>query len=363
MASLFAARFRVESQLNFPPSEAQDLARDDPASCEEKNCLGFAYRCCHNGAMDSGDVYAPSSRHPLPGEAFPSSPAAGGDRFLGASEDPFGEPPRQHTPVRSARRRIGGALAAIGALIVKFFGAIKGALLLIPKLKLLTTAGTALVSVAAYSLFWGWTFALGFVVLLFVHEMGHVIQLRREGIKATAPMFIPFLGAMISAKSLGDNALAEARVGLAGPILGSAGAAVCLLIGEATNSDLFRALAYIGFFLNLFNLLPVVPLDGGRAMAAMAPWMWFIGLGALIALLLVIPNPILLIIIVFAAIETWRRWQARKTRSLEQAAYYRVPSRSRLLVGVVYVGLIVLLALGMSEAHILHSGEHSFSHL
>jgi Zn-dependent protease len=313
--------------------------------------------------MNSGDAYVPAARHGLPA----TPPAPGVPRphegLPGPGGDPFGEPRPASRHARNLRQRIVGALAALGALIVKFFGAIKGALLFIPKLKLLTTAGTALVSVAAYSLFWGWTFALGFVVLLFVHEMGHVIQLRREGIKATAPMFIPFLGAMISAKSLGENALAEARVGLAGPILGSIGAAVCLVIGEAANSDLLRALAYIGFFLNLFNLLPVVPLDGGRAMAAMAPWMWFVGLGALVALVLVIPNPILLIIIVFAAIETWRRWKARKTRSLEQAAYYRVPPRSRLLVGTVYVGLIVLLALGMSEAHILHSGGHSFSHL
>ena len=248
-------------------------------------------------------------------------------------------------------------------MVAKFFAAIKGLLLLVPKLKLLTTSGTALVSVAAYSLFWGWTFAAGFVVLLFVHEMGHVIQLRREGIKATAPMFVPFLGAMISAKSLGENALAEARVGLAGPVLGTLGAAVCLAIGEATNSDLLRALAYVGFLLNLFNLLPVVPLDGGRAMAAMAPWMWFLGLGALVALVLVVPNPILLIIILFAGLETWRRWQARKTRSLEQAAYYRVSRRHRLLVGGVYLGLIVALALGMHEAHILASGGHSFSNL
>jgi Zn-dependent protease len=287
-------------------------------------------------------------------------PGAGG---FPPEEDPFGAPPPRPAPVRNLRRRIGGALAALGALIVKFFGAIKGLLLLVPKLKLLTTTGTALVSVAAYSLFWGWTFALGFVVLLFVHEMGHVIQLRREGIKATAPMFVPFLGAFISAKSLGENALAEARVGLAGPIVGSVGAGACLVIGDAANSDFFRALAYIGFFLNLFNLLPVVPLDGGRAMAAMAPWMWFVGLGALVALVLVIPNPILLIIILFAAIETWRRWKARKTRSLEQAAYYRVPPRSRLLVGAVYVGLIVLLALGMEQAHILASGNHSFANL
>src|SRR6202011_5430820 len=135
--------------------------------------------------------------------------------------------------VRNLRRRIVGALAALGALIVKFFSAIKGLLLLVPKLKLLTTAGTALVSVAAYALFWGWSFAVGFVVLLFVHEMGHVIQLRREGIKASAPMFIPFFGAVVMAKSLGENALAEARVGLAGPVLGTLGAAACLAIAEA----------------------------------------------------------------------------------------------------------------------------------
>jgi Zn-dependent protease len=265
--------------------------------------------------------------------------------------------------MRNLRKRLGGAFAAIAALIAKFWAVVKGGLLLLPKLKLLTTAGTALISVAAYSLFFGWTFAVGFVVLLFVHEMGHVIALRREGIKASAPMFIPFLGALITAKSLGENALAEARVGLAGPILGSIGAGACLVIGEVANSDLFRALAYIGFFLNLFNLLPVVPLDGGRAMAAMAPWMWFVGLGALVAMLFVFPNFILLLIVFFGAMETWRRWKQRKTRSLEQAAYYRVSPRNRLLVGAVYVGLIVLLAVGMYETHILSSAGHSFRHL
>ena len=226
--------------------------------------------------------------------------------------------PRAPGGRRGLRSRIGSALAAIAAVIAKFFAAIKGALLLIPKFKLLTTAGTALVSVAAYSLLFGWTFAAGFVVLLFVHEMGHVLQLRREGIKASAPMFIPFLGAVVMMRQMPDDALAEARVGLAGPVLGTLGAAVCLAIGEATNSDFFRALAYIGFFLNLFNLLPVVPLDGGRAMAAMAPWMWFVGFGVLVALELLFPSPILLIIILFAGYELYRRWQMRKTRSLAQ---------------------------------------------
>jgi Zn-dependent protease len=282
-----------------------------------------------------------------------------------AGENPFGERPGRATPTdqgsaSNLRKRIGSALAAIGALFAKFWAAIKGVLLLAPKLKLLTTAGTALVSVAAYSLFFGWTFAIGFVVLLFIHEMGHVIQLRREGVQASAPMFVPFLGAVVMAKSLGENALAEARVGLAGPILGTIGAGVCLVIGETTNSDLFRALAYIGFFLNLFNLLPVVPLDGGRAMAAMAPWMWFVGLGAVAALLLIAPNFILVIILLLGGMEVWRRWKARNTRSLEQAAYYRVSRRNRLLVGAVYVGLIVVLALGMTDAHVLSSAGHSF---
>jgi len=276
-------------------------------------------------------------------------------------ENPFGEQPRGAAPVRNIRKRIGSVLAAIGALIAKFGVALKALLVALPNLKLFVTAGTALVSVAAYSIFFGWWFAAGFVVLLFVHEMGHVIALRREGIGASAPMFIPFMGAAIFAKSLGDNALAEARVGLAGPILGSLGAAAVAVVGELTGSSLLIALAYFGFFINLFNLLPVVPLDGGRAAAAMSPWMWFAGLGVLVALVFLDPgNPILLIIVLFAAFQTYHRWQQRKTRSLEQAAYYRVAPRHRLLVFAVYVGLIALLVFGMHETHILTSGGHSF---
>ncbi len=275
--------------------------------------------------------------------------------------NPFGRRPADDPgPRRGPRGRIGSVLAAVAAAIAKFFAAIKGALLLLPKFKLLTTAGTALISVAAYSLWFGWTFALGFVVLLFVHEMGHVLQLRREGIKASAPMFIPFLGAVVMMRQMPDDALGEARVGLAGPVLGTAGSFVCLAIAEATGSDLLRALAYIGFFLNLFNLLPIVPLDGGRAMAAMAPWTWFLGFGALVALELLYPSPILPIIILFAGYELYRRWQQRKSGSITQAAYYRVSPRNRALVGLVYLGLIVVLALGMDATHILHTGSHSF---
>ncbi len=290
---------------------------------------------------------------PIPPQPAPSEPPM--------HSNPFGEPVRPPGRERGGLRgRISSGLAALGALVAKFFAAIKGAVLLLPKLKLLTTAGTALVSVAAYSLFFGWWFAVGFVILLFVHEMGHVFQLRREGIRASAPMFIPFMGAVITSRSLGDNALAEARVGLAGPILGTVGSGVCLLIAELTGSDFFRALAYIGFFLNLFNLLPVVPLDGGRAMAAMAPWMWFLGFGAIVFMALMFPNPILFIIAALAGFELYRRWQQRKSGAVGVAAYYRVAPRHRLLVAAVYIGLIALLAAGMDATHILSSGGHSF---
>jgi Zn-dependent protease len=304
--------------------------------------------------MDSGDVtvHPPVPSLPAGAPAPPATPAA--------SADAFGRPPRRQAATQTLRKRIGSALAAIAALIAKFWAAIKGVLLLLPKAKLLTTAGTAIVSVVAYSLFFGWTFAVGFVILLFVHEMGHVIQLRREGVKASAPMFIPFLGAVVVMKSMPEDALAEARVGLAGPILGTVGAGVCLAIAEATGSDLLRALAYVGFLLNLINLVPIVPFDGGRAMAAMAPAMWFVGIAAMVALLLLTENPFLLIFIVLGGMETWRRWKLRSSRSLEQAAYYRVSSRARLLVGAVYIGLIVLLAAGMEHAYVLSSGGHTF---
>jgi Zn-dependent protease len=306
--------------------------------------------------MDNPDASLPAPAPLLPGPTGPPSTRVG--------EDPFAQPAAGLAGRgRNLRKRLGGLLAAIVALGAKFWAAIKGVLLLLPKLKLLTTGGTALVSVAAYSLFFGWTFAFGFVLLLLIHEMGHVIQLRREGVKASAPMFIPFLGAVVMAKSLGENALAEARVGLAGPVLGTAGAAACLVLAEVTNSDFFRALAYIGFFLNLINLVPLVPFDGGRAMAAMAPWMWFIGLGAMVALVLITQNPFLLIFVVLGGLETWRRWKLRGTRSLEQAAYYRVSPRNRLLVAAVYIGLIVVLALGMYDSHILTSAGHSFRSL
>jgi len=276
---------------------------------------------------------------------------------------PIATPPAAASPAASPaapeeafgkRRRswIREKLGAAGAAIVALFAKLKALLLLAPKIKVLATAGSALVSVAAYSLFWGWQFAIGFVVLIFIHEMGHVFALRRHGIKASAPMFVPFMGAVIWARSLGDDALTEARVGLAGPYFGAAASAVVAIVGLVTHTGLLEALGYIGFLLNLFNLLPVVPLDGGRAMAAMAPWMWFLGFGGLVVIEFITPNPILLVICLIAAYDVYRRWAHRHSPTAEQTAYYRVAPRDRMIIGAAYIGLIVVLAIGMHFTYI-----------
>src|SRR3954451_24678057 len=274
-------------------------------------------------------------------------------------ETPGAEPrpsyyPEPYPPEPTRRppwyKRVGGAIAAAAVLLAKLGAKLKFLLVVLPKLKLLSTSATMLVSVAAYSLIWGLKFAAGFVVLLLVHEMGHVIQLRREGVPASAPLFIPFLGAVVGMKRLPDDAAAEARVGMAGPVLGSLGALGALALWWVTGNDLFRALAFVAFFLNLFNLLPVLPLDGGRAMSALTPWMWLVGYVALIAVTIVFPNPIMLIILVFGGIELYRRWKSRKTP--EGQRYYKVSTASRVAIALLYVGLAAALAFGMHASHL-----------
>jgi Zn-dependent protease len=252
-------------------------------------------------------------------------------------------------PPRSGFRRVATPIFLALVAVLKWG---KALLLLLPKAKLLTTSASMLVSVAAYALIWGWRFAAGFVALLFIHEMGHYIQLRREGVKPSGMLFIPFLGAAVGTRSLGGSALAEARVGLAGPILGSLATAALIPLALSSDDDFWRALAFTGFFLNLFNLLPVVPLDGGRAMAAMAPWMWFVGFGVMVLMLLVWPNPILLLIVLLGGFETYRRWKQRKNPVEGNAEYYRVKPIHRLLVAGVYVALVVALAIGMDLTHV-----------
>ena len=251
------------------------------------------------------------------------------------------EPVRPEFGLRGLFRRLAAPFLVLGGLLVKFGG-------LLLKFKILLTAGSMLVSIAAYTWLWGLSFAIGFVLLILVHELGHVLELRRQGVPASAPLFIPFLGAVIGMKELPDDAWKEAKVALAGPLLGSAGAAVCWIAGEATGSDVLMGLAFVGFFLNLFNLIPIVPLDGGRAAGALHPALWFVGLVLMVGLAVVRPNPILFLIVILGGLDLWNRWRQRG----EAAEYYRLSVGQRATVAVVYLGLVLALGLAMSATYV-----------
>jgi Zn-dependent protease len=244
---------------------------------------------------------------------------------------------------RATLRRLLAPLAGAGAFLAKF-----GAALF--KFKFLFSI---FVSAAFYVWFGGWWFGIGLIALLFMHETGHVLEARRQGLPVSVPIFIPFMGALISMKRMPQDAWREARLAIAGPLLGSATALALYLAGVAYDSQHLKALAFLGFLINLFNLLPVVPLDGGRITAALHPALWLVGLVALLALVLYQPNPILIVILLFAASELFGRWRARRLTQMRD--YYRVPPLQRLVMAGLYFGLAGALALGMHATHVPHT--------
>ena len=243
-------------------------------------------------------------------------------------------------------------LGSIGALLAMLLGKLK---VLVPLLKLvkLSTLATMAISIGAYAMEWGFAFAAGFVLLIFVHEMGHAWMMRRQGIPAGAPIFIPFVGALIAMKGRPRDAWVEALVAIAGPLVGSAGALVCLGIGLATGRPFWIALASTGFLLNLFNLLPVPPLDGGRIVPAMSRWLWIAGYAGCIALWVATHSPLLLVILLLGLIEAWRAFRR------SDPAYLAVAPRRRLLVAVGYFGLAGLLAIAHAGADLLLASWHA----
>lgn len=211
----------------------------------------------------------------------------------------------------------------------------------LPFLKLgevLTTGGTMLLSLGVYAMLFGWRFAAGFIALLFAHEMGHYIAMRQRGLDVGAPVFIPFVGAYIAMKQLPHDAETEAFVAAAGPIVGTLAAFAAYFYGDQTGSRLWLAIAYSGFFLNLINLIPVSPLDGGRMTAVLTPRIWLLGVPILVATFVYIPSPILILIAVLAAPQLVAAWNY-DPKPPENAAYYGMPASIKLEYAAIYLML------------------------
>ena len=249
----------------------------------------------------------------------------------------------------STWKKIFGPLAAAGIVVLKFFGQLK--FFLLPALKflpiLLKSGGSMLLMMGTYAMLWGWKWGVGFVVLLLLHECGHLVAARMFGLKVGAPVFIPFMGAFIALKDAPRDAWMEACVGIGGPILGSLAALACQLLGMALDSPLLISLAFTAYFLNLFNLTPLGQLDGGRVATALSPWLWLPGLAIMGWLAWQRPNFIIILILLLSVPQVLSLF---RKRTPEQERYFEVPPARRGAMAVMYFGLIALLYLGMHWA-------------
>jgi Zn-dependent protease len=251
---------------------------------------------------------------------------------------PAGESPTQ--TLSQSLKRLFAPLGVAAALLAKF---------LAPVLKflpvILKTGGSMLLTIGIYAMTWGAWYAVGFVLLILVHECGHLLAAKRIGLRVGAPVFIPFMGAFIALKEAPRNAWIEAQVGIGGPLLGTLGAAACEGVFLVTDIPIFRALAYTGFLLNLFNLIPIGMLDGGRVVTALSPWLSLVGLAILLALTIAHPNFLLILILLLSLprlIALFRR------KSTQERRYFEVTSWQRWSMALMYFGLIALLVLGMN---------------
>src|ERR1700693_584334 len=232
----------------------------------------------------------------------------------------------------------------LGGLVALLLGALaygKYAVLLLFKVPALATLGSALVSVAAYSLWGGPWVAVGLVLMIFVHEMGHVVEIRRQGMAATAPIFIPFVGAAIFQRSHAQSPMRQAQIGIAGPIAGTIGATAALVLYGSTHWTVLLGWAYIGFLINLFNMIPFGMLDGGWILAPVSKWIQVAGLvvlGGLFFAGLISPLVIIIVVLGFPVV-------LQRFRNPAHDAYLTSePATQRYAMGAAWLGLVAYLS-------------------
>ncbi len=259
------------------------------------------------------------------------------------------------TKKRRGAGAFGGVLVSLGLLAVKFKTFLAGLLAfkwLFVGLKILPSFGTMFLSILLYSAwFGGWKIGIVFVALIVVHELGHYVTLRNFGLRPNLPMFIPGFGAFVSAPNYGTPAQSVTS-SIAGPLFGAGAAAVCWAYGAATNEPFWLVCAYIGFFLNFINLLPIPLLDGGAIAGAIDARLWFVGVPLFLGLMFVVGvtpfSVIFIIVILFVAIP---RLLALWRGQLDPRASGLTPAQ-RTAAGIVYLGLILLTLAGAAVTHI-----------
>jgi len=264
---------------------------------------------------------------------------------------PVLEPPRQETysnPPPKSKTKLKGPLGAIGAFLAATWKFILPALKFLKGAKFLLTGLTMMASMWYYSLRFGWWFAFGLVICILIHELGHVLMSWQQGVPVSAPIFIPGLGALIVQKKWAQSALGEALIGIGGPMAGALAALGCWGLYFATGMGIFLGLAFFGFFLNLFNMLPIFPLDGGRIVGAVSPYLWLLGLVALVGMTVTgfIRNPFIWLIVIMSIPHLW---DSLKRGTADPLGGQVTTKAQRVMMGVAYLGLSGLLLMGMAS--------------
>ena len=199
--------------------------------------------------------------------------------------------------------------------------------------------GSFVVTIAAYATKWPLAVVVGFVVITLIHEVGHAVAIRAKGLRAGYMVFIPFIGGAVSLKDQPHSVYDDAIIGLAGPAAGTASSLICLQVYKWTDDPLWLLIAFMGFFLNLLNLVPIGMLDGGRISAAVSKWMWVIGGGAVVYKVIQQPNPLIILIAVLAAFQVYASLNREKT----DPHYYEIPGAQRAAIAALYFALVIFL--------------------
>lgn len=262
------------------------------------------------------------------------------------------------TPTTSQRppeRRSGwnryGKSSAMGIGAMLLFLVTKGKSLLFALFSLLKfskffTSGISMfVMVWVYSLHYGWPYAFGIVLMIAIHEMGHLVFAKAVGMPVSLPFFIPFLGAMITMKEPPKDAWQEAVVAIGGPFFGLVAGMTAMYWGFVNQNGLVLAVAYFSFFITIFNMIPISPLDGGRIVGALSPWIWGIGVIVMALAAIYTMSPLMFLIVGLGGYRAYRTWQDRD--SWQQTGYFTVTPIQRIIVGVAYVLISVLSGLGV----------------
>jgi len=247
------------------------------------------------------------------------------------------------TPANRPNRGVLGGLLAVLAAVATKGGYL---LVLLFKIPAAATLITGAISFGAYALVYGPWVAVAFVAMLFIHEMGHVVEIRRQGMQATAPIFIPFLGAAIFQRSHPTTAVKQAEIGIAGPIAGTIGATAAFVLYGATQNPVFLLAAAIGFGLNLLNLIPVWQLDGAWVLAPVSPWLQVAGLVTIAAAALFLHFvSFLLIIVAVLGVST----AIQRFRDANNPYYTSVPLGARWALGLAWLALVIYLGVALVQ--------------